>query len=229
MTDHAESFDAGKLAKYMDECQRLSDPGFCFVPGLEFACDQQMHILGYGATRLAQTKDPHQVIRHIEEQSAISVIAHPKAEHFPWIESFEVLPRGIEAWNSKYDGRYAPRPETFALLQRLRSRVPQTLAFYGQDLHWKKQFHRLFVRVNSDRINPGDILLALSRGTYQGQWDDLELPSSGVLPEEIFDRFAKERRKSDGIRTLARSSKRFLDSVGLKIPSSVKARLRRIF
>jgi hypothetical protein len=229
MTDHAESFDEGTLVKYMDECRGLSDSGFCFVPGLEFACEQQMHVLGYGATRLARTKNPHQIIQHIEEQSAISVIAHPKTEHFPWIETFEVLPRGIEAWNSKYDGRYAPRPETFALLQRLRARVPQTLAFYGQDLHWKEQFHRLFVRVNSDRIDPEEILLALSRGTYQGQWDELELPSSGVLPEEIFDRFAKERRKSDRIRAWAKSSKRILDSVGLKIPSSVRSRLRRIF
>jgi hypothetical protein len=34
------------------------------------------------------------------------------------------LHRGIETWNSKYDGRYAPRSGTFALLQRLRQRAP---------------------------------------------------------------------------------------------------------
>ncbi len=145
MTDHAEAFDSGSLSKYIAECGALSDTSFCFVPGLEYGCEQKMHILGYGAQRLAQTQNPQEVIRYIEEQGAVSVIAHPKDEHFPWIEGFQTLPRGIETWNSKYDGQYAPRPGTFALLQRLRSRKNGMQAFYGQDLHWKKQFHQLFV------------------------------------------------------------------------------------
>jgi len=96
MTDHAEAFDEHSLAAYMEECSALSDAKFRFIHGLEYECEQRMHILGYGAEKLASTQDPQAVIRHIDAQDAISVIAHPKDTFFPWIESFETLPAGIE-------------------------------------------------------------------------------------------------------------------------------------
>ncbi len=58
-----------------------------------------------------------------------------------------MLPRGLETWNSKYDGRYAPRPGTFDLLLRVRERRPDMLAFFGQDLRWKQQFRGLFTEL----------------------------------------------------------------------------------
>ena len=54
MTDHAEAFDAESLHRYQAECEALSDGSFCFIAGLEYGCEQKMHILGYGARRLAQ-------------------------------------------------------------------------------------------------------------------------------------------------------------------------------
>ena len=229
MTDHAEFFDAESLGKYHAECAAFSDVSFCFVPGLEYGCEQKMHILGYGARRLATTENPQEIIRYIEEQGAISVIAHPKDEHFPWIESFDILPRGIETWNSKYDGRMAPRPGTFAMLQRLRSHRSDMQAFYGQDLHWRKQFHELFVHLDCDACAPASILAALARGAYTGNKGELALPSSGILPEDLLAVFEKGHRKSDRIRKFMKSGKKALDRIGLKVPASVKAQLRRIF
>src|SRR6185503_2513711 len=121
MTDHAEWFDQTSIQKYVNECTELSDDEFCFVPGLEFECERRMHILGYGVTALVDFADPQQVIRHIEKHDGISVIAHPGDSMFDWIETFDVLPSGIEAWNSKYDGPLAPRSRTFQLLNRLQS------------------------------------------------------------------------------------------------------------
>ena len=171
MTDHAEYFDPDKLRQYQDECQTLSDDQFLFVAGLEYSCEQRMHILGYGATQRVDSQDPETVIRHIDQLGAISVIAHPKTDFFEWIEKFETLPRGIETWNTKYDGRYAPRPETFALLQRLRARKPEMRAFYGQDLHWKKQFRGIFVQLDSASTSAPTktqgILTALTNGATQ--------------------------------------------------------------
>lgn len=229
MTDHAEAFDSASLRNYLDECKALSDSKFCFVPGLEYGCEQKMHILGYGAQRLAKTQNPQEIIHYIEEQGAIPVIAHPKDEHFPWIESFRTLPHGIETWNSKYDGRYAPRPGTFALLQRLQARNGDMQAFYGQDLHWKKQFHQLFVLLDCPSPAPERILQAFRGGAYTGVWDELSLPSSGRLPEELLAKFGKEHRKSDRIRRFLKDSKKTLDSMGLRVPAAVKAQLRRIF
>jgi hypothetical protein len=229
MSDHAEAFDEHSLSAYMNECSALSDARFSFVHGLEYECEQRMHILGYGASRLATTKDPQEVIQHIEAQNAISVIAHPKDSFFPWIETFDVLPRGIEAWNSKYDSRYAPRPGTFAFLRRLQQRKPEMQAFYGQDLHWKKQFHGLFVTLTCESPDPSQILAALRRGDYSGHKDAISLPSNGVVPDELMLQFAAQHLKSDRIRALFKSGKKALDRVGVKVPASVKAKLRGIF
>ena len=68
MTDHAEFSDDAKLDAYVRECESLSDDQFRFIPGLEFTCDNRMHVLGLGVTSLADTTDPQAVIRHIDER-----------------------------------------------------------------------------------------------------------------------------------------------------------------
>jgi hypothetical protein len=188
-----------------------------------------MHILGYCATKLTQSTNPEEVIRHIGSQSAVSVIAHPKDDFFPWIESFGILPLGIETWNTKYDGRYAPRPGTFALLQRLKQRAPQMQAFYGQDLHWKKQFRGLHLVLDCDSLESAAILAALATGKYSGQKDELLLPSSGVLSDTLLEEFGKAQARSRNMRTFLKNGKKTLDSLGIRVPKSVKAQLRRIF
>jgi PHP domain len=228
MTDHAEHFDAEKLGRYIHECSELSDERLVFVAGLEYECENRMHILGYGATRLVETKDPELVIREIESQGAVAVIAHPKDEFFEWIEKFQILPRGIEVWNSKYDGRYAPRPGTFALLQRLRQRKPEMLAFYGQDLHWKKQFRGLWVELDSERTANG-ILRALALGRYRGLKEELALPSTGIVSEEQLLQFGRTHAFSFRMWRALKQSKQMLDRVGIRVPEALKAQLRRIF
>ena len=229
MTDHAEYFDQASIELYIAECAALSDEHFLFIAGLEYRCERNMHILGYGATKLTQAADPQEVIRHIDSQSALSVIAHPRDDFFPWIESFETLPLGIETWNTKYDGRYAPRPGTFALLQRLRLRRPATLAFYGQDLHWKKQFRGMFVAVDCATANREAILSVLRSGNYHAEKDAHRLPSSGVLSEKMLAEFGQAYNRSQGMWRFVKNSKQMLDRLGIKVPESVKAQLRRIF
>jgi hypothetical protein len=229
VTDHAEYFTQETVTSYQQELQRLSDNKFCFVMGLEYRCDREMHILGYGASVLAETKDPQKIIRHIDSQGAISVIAHPKNEFFSWIEEFQILPQGIETWNSKYDGRYAPRPGTFALLQKLRQRTPQMHAFYGQDLHWKKQFRGLYVALDTNTLSPSAILAALRAGNYSGHKEDIELPSSGVVPTELLAEFGRAHNRSRRMWQFLKNGKQALDQLGIRVPDSVKAQLRRIF
>lgn len=229
MNDHAEFFNPESIQRYIAECEALSDGTFRLLPGLEYRCERNMHILGYCATRLAQTTDPQEIIRHIDAQAAVSAIAHPKDEFFPWIEIFEVLPQGIETWNTKYDGRYAPRPRTFALLQRLQQRKPQMHAFYGQDLHWKKQFRGLWVSLEAQSAEPSAILAALAAGNYAGLKDELLLPSSGVLPEALLQQFGRVHERSHRMRQLLSNGKKTLERLGVRVPQSLKAQLRRIF
>jgi PHP domain len=228
VTDHAECFDEARLEAYLEECAALSDDRFRFIAGLEFSCFERMHILGYGVTRLTNTLDPAAVIGHIEACGGVSVIAHPRDVHFEWIDGFEVLPQGVEVWNSKYDGRYAPRPGTFALVRRLQAKRPDLRAFYGQDLHWKTQHRGLVVQVEADTPTRDAVLGALRRGLFHGEKDGARLPSDGALPEALLRDMERAHRRSDRLRAVLRTVKGAADRLGLHVPASLKAQARRV-
>jgi len=228
-SDHAEAFDQKKLERYSAECEALSDPAFRFIPGLEFECDQRMHILGYGLLALLGTKSPEEVIRGIESRGGISVIAHPKDTMFERIERFSVLPSGIEVWNTKYDGQYAPRPGTFGLLASLQRRKPELLAFYGQDLHWQRQDRSLFNWVLVKTLERDAILEAFRCGQYHAGDGELELQSSGRVPEEGLARFGRIQNRSARLRQWLKFAKKTADHAGITVPNSIKSNLRRIF
>ena len=229
VTDHAEAFDADKLRQYTKDCEALSDECFLFIPGLEYECERRMHILAFGLTAPLATRNPEELIRDIEERGGISVIAHPKDVAFTWIESFSVLPSGLEVWNTKYDGQYAPRPATFRLIERLQQRKPDLLAFYGQDLHWKRQYRGMFHCVWADTVERSTILQNIRGGKYHALKTAIELPSNGRVCEDQLARFAAIQRRSARMREVFQSAKRAADRVGLRVPDSIKSRLRRLF
>jgi hypothetical protein len=229
LADHAEAFDADKLQAYVDDCAALSDEGFRFIAGLEYRCKDRMHVLGYGVTSPAETEDPEEVIRHIQGAGGVSVIAHPRDAAFPWIESFKVLPDGIEVWNSKYDGRYAPRTSTFALLSRLQKRKPKLGAFYGQDLHWREQYRGLFTLVERQVPRREQVLQALRRGEYFAQKGNIALPSTGRLPSALLERLTATGNWSRPMRACVMGMSSLARRAGLRAPDYLKAQLRRIF
>jgi len=229
MSDHADSLDARRVREYVDECRRLSDAEFVFVPGLEFSCERRMHVLGYGVTALCASTDPQEVIRHIERERGIAVIAHPQDSAFAWIESFETLPAGIEVWNTKYDGQYAPRARTFRLLHALQARRRDMLAFYGQDHHWLKQFRELYTLVHVERLDPQQILDALRSGQFHAVKGAFELPSDGKLDEISMADFDRTNARSSSVRKFIQQMNRVRKQLGLTIPAPIKAQLRRFF
>jgi len=229
MTDHAEYFDRQKTRDYGAECASLSDDRFRFIPGFEYSCYERMHVLGLGVTETAETQDPQEVIRLIARRGGVSIIAHPKDEFFGWIETFDELPNGIETWNSKYDGRYAPRIATFQLLERLRRRKPEMRAHYGADLHWRRQYRGLLNIACCGSNSREEILRAFARGDYQGVKDDLALPSDGRLPESLLASFEIMRARSERLRRAVKIIKQALKRCGVNVPAPLKSQLRRIF
>jgi hypothetical protein len=228
VSDHADWFDEGRLESYIRECAALSDDRFRFIAGLEFPCVECLHIVGYGVTRLVGAMDPRAVIAHIEACGGVSVIAHPKDAHFDWIGGFDVLPHGVEVWNSKYDGRYAPRPGTFALVQRLQARRPDLRAFYGQDLHWKTQYRGLIVHVEAATPTRDAVLGALKQGLFHGEKEGAPLPSDGALPEALLRDMERAHRRSNRLRAVLRTVKGAADRLGLHVPARLKAQARRV-
>jgi hypothetical protein len=229
LTDHAEHFDQQKLTRYHAEADSLSDDSFRFIPGLEFECPDRIHILGLGMTSLLETREPQQVIRSIEEQGSISIVAHPRTKDFGRIEELAYPPSGIEVWNSKYDGRYAPRVETFDLIRRVRGRHAHVRAFYGQDLHFRKQYTGLHVELQNATLDAKSIIAALREGSFVGRSADLHLSADGSLDRSLAERFQRLHRRSRRMRGLAGGTKGVLDSLGLSIPARLKTQLRRLF
>jgi hypothetical protein len=231
ITDHADAFasDPQRLDDYRRECDERSDDRFRFIAGLEYTCDDRMHVLGYGLTSPIDSTDPERVIAEIRARGGVAVVAHPKDAAFAGIEQFDPLPDGIEVWNSKYDGRYAPRPGTFALLARTRRRRSDMRAFYGQDLHWRKQYRGLFTLVDAGALDRGSILAALAAGRFAGLKDGRCLPSDGVLEPSLLAEFARAHERSQRIRAWTRRVKRWIDGAGVGVPRPIKAQLRRIF
>lgn len=225
--DHADAVDQAAIERYRAEAQSLSTPAILVIPGLEFGCERRMHIVGYGCTTLTSSTDPQEVIRHIRDSGGVSVIAHPPTDHFPWIESFDELPDGVEAWNSKYDGRLAPRPETFALIRRLQERRPLLRAFYGIDLHWRRQSRKLLADIAATSRTREDVLEALREGRFVGRTPDWVLPSSGQLAPEMAERFGSLQAKSRRFRRMIGFLKRASGPLGRRIPAGLKSYLRR--
>ncbi len=228
VADHADWFDDARLDAYVQECAALSDDRFLFIAGLEFPCAERMHVVGYGATRLVAAMAPSDVIAHIEACGGVSVIAHPRDAHFEWIAGFALLPQGVEVWNSKYDGRYAPRPGTFELVRRLQGRRPDLRAFYAQDLHWKTQYRGLIVHVDARTLSRDAVLGALSHGLFHGEKDGTHLPSDGALPEALLREMDRAHRRSDRLRGWLRTVKGAADRLGVHLPAGLKAQARRM-
>jgi hypothetical protein len=134
----------------------------------------------------------------------------------------------LEVWNSKYDGRYAPRPRTFDLLRRLQARRSDVRAFYGQDLHWRKQYRGLMVHVEAGEATAAAVLRALRAGAYFGEKDGTRLPSDGVLPEALLQQMARAHQHSDRVRATLKSAKALADRLGLRVPAALKAHVRRV-
>ena len=229
MTDHAESFHIERMREYIAECAALSTPDFLMIPGVEFTCERRMHVLGIGVTDLGVGRNPVDVFAHVARAGGLSVIAHPHADNFAWIESLEALPHGIEAWNSKYDGRYAPRVATFDLLVRLQARRPDMRAFYSQDYHWRRQFRGLFLEVEAASLERVDILAAFRRGAFTAIKGRDRLPSSGQLQPAMRARFAEAHERSQRIRGLVHKARGLARRLGMPEPAGFKAQLRRIF
>lgn len=229
LTDHAEQLDDARVARYRAECARLSDERFLFVPGLEYECPERLHILGLGTTTLHHTRVPEEVIDAIEHEGALSIVAHPQTQAFARIEALARTATGIEVWNSKYDGRYAPRTETFALVRRLRERDPRVRAFFGQDLHFHRQYMGLHVELQGATLDGAAILDALRGGRFVATSGEIRLPADGSLPPEHAERFERLHRRTRRMRRLAGRTKALLDSLGVAVPPRLKTQLRRLF
>jgi hypothetical protein len=102
-------------------------------------------------------------------------------------------------------------------------------AFYGQDLHWKKQYRGLFNLVEAAATDRLSMLNAFRAGRYHGLIEQTQLPSSGELPETVLADYETVSSRYMRKQHLFKRVKKMSGAVGRSLPGPVKAHLRKIF
>lgn len=166
MGEHAEDLDEAKVQALRDESIENSNDAFCLIPGIEFAGNNDIHIVGLGVTRLIRAQNAVAVAGEIHEQGGLAVLAHPK--RIAWECPTEVLLAvdAVEIWNVGYDGKYLPSVKAFGGFRRMRQINPKLLAVASHDLHRTASFYDVAIEMDVASLSPDAILRNLQQGCY---------------------------------------------------------------
>lgn len=152
LTDHVEDLSPPDFEALRRECKEHSDELCVMIPGLEYRCTGEIHILGLGITHDISSGDPVVVASEIRRMGGLAVLAHPGRSGYQCAPELCAALDGIEIWNARYDGLFVPSLENFRLLGRVRGVNSSLFGIGGADLHG---FHR----------PPGVILELLMNGS----------------------------------------------------------------
>jgi hypothetical protein len=149
------------------ESAENSNETFCVIPGIEFAGNEGMHIVGLGAVHLIREMDPLGVIRGIHAQDGLAVLAHPK--RIGWACAPEIL-RAVDAaeiWNVGYDGKYLPSSKALSAFGQMKQINPRLLAVASHDFHRASSFYDVSIEMDVTELSPNAILRNLQQGSYR--------------------------------------------------------------
>jgi predicted metal-dependent phosphoesterase TrpH len=166
MSDHSDTYDRDKMTDLVKECKSLSDSNFLLIPGIEFTCENNLHLLGLGIEQLTELKEPISVSKFIKAQGGVAVVSHPIRYNYRIPAGLEMAIDGIEIWNAGYDGRFIPNDLSIDLWQSLRKNNPSLHAFGGQDLHHFQHYCHVKITLACDELSREKILAALKEGAF---------------------------------------------------------------
>jgi hypothetical protein len=194
ITEHSENVSNGVMNKLVDECRRLSSSELLIVPGLEFRCWEDLHILGLGVSKLCESNDPLKVIHHIGQQGGVAVFAHPTKKNYAldrmWIEELD----GFEIWNSAYDGKFLPQAKSIKMFKKLAEQNPRLKPFAGMDLHRKQDYYDVGLRIKGNSLNRDQILEHLRKGNFTVESTFFNIkPGMGISRASLLIIFAFRR------------------------------------
>lgn len=162
MTEHAERTTAEAYADYVQECDRLSDEHFRFIPGLEVATTSGDMLL-LGCRKFICTTDPFRVLREAREtEDCLILLAHP--EEGKMISAVLERADGFEGWNGGHMGGLMPPLDWFMSWRR--QRIPGKLMTGGNDIHKIDPRRKIVTLVESPTQSEHDLLSALRQGQF---------------------------------------------------------------
>jgi predicted metal-dependent phosphoesterase TrpH len=167
MSEHSDTLDSDKVARLREECQKASTADCLIIPGIEFTCLGNLHLIGLGVQDYDSSKDPLVINDFIQQQGGVAIIAHPKRYHYQISEGLLTAVNGVEIWNAGYDGRFVPNDQSLKLLKSGRERQKALLAFGGQDLHQIDLRHRqVHLKIHCDRLVSDAVIGSMRDGNF---------------------------------------------------------------
>jgi predicted ATP-grasp superfamily ATP-dependent carboligase len=177
MTEHAEDFTAASFSAYVRDLALASRSGMLLLPGLEYECDGDVHLLAYATRQFFIERDPVRLAEAIRRAGGLAVLAHPGRSRWAFDDQVLRAVAGVEVWNGKrcYDGP-APSRRSIRLLR------PGHLAFWGLDAHetWELACGQR-LRVKASSLSAEAVDKALRAGRFEACGWLCRIPSDGRL------------------------------------------------
>lgn len=226
LTEHADGkhFTPEKMGEMVEECRRLSNDEFLLIPGLEFDCDG-MHILAIGVEEYPMESDLEKLIDRIHEKGGLAVLAHVLYyDRIPYEKLLKL--DGIEAWNSRYDGRFSPSVKSLRILERFRTYSGGIKVFAGLDLHDKCAFGHITTMAFSDSLTKQNIMASLKDGRFYSTNGFIRLYPINDPSKSKKALFYLIRMPYGAFRKVLGYISRILRKIGVKTPKRISTTIR---
>lgn len=181
--EHQHDINERMYSTLVEECRRLSDSRFLLIPGIEFNCYRN-HILGVGITAYSPSVSEDEVVPWIHAHQGFAVWAHPRKHQFQLPDHIVDAIDGIEIWNSKSDGKYAPHPEVLRYFRARAVKRPMLRAVCSVDFHFRTQFRNVPVYCETEDLTTQAILTSLKEGRYCVQTRSFRINSDGTTDSD---------------------------------------------
>ena len=233
MTEHTDELTKERAVEFIKECEVLSDNSFLFIPGFEVPYSiqgsrQHAHVLMIGTRTYHEQYAPTiEVLKHWTKDASFVILAHPVRNQFLVDDGLLSELDGLEVWNQQYEGKRVPRTRSLKLFETLRKLKPELRASGGVDFHRKEHMGGPLVSLSIDSLAETSIIEKLKAGAYT--FSSAKSTVYGTLPnvEELIKKHRFESFVSVSIIILGKFVNKVLATFGLKLPKSLKERIRQ--
>ncbi len=165
LADHVSLIeDEAERQEFCEECRRLSDDSFLFVPGFEIATSEGYHMLAYNTEEVMEEDVTwRRVVDFYKEKKGVFLaLAHASQFSEKPPEEFLKSIDGIEVWNAKYDSKAAPNLKVMKW-----AKDSGLIPLAGSDAHSSFALGKLWVEIETGKLNAEAILDALRKGNFK--------------------------------------------------------------
>jgi hypothetical protein len=225
MTEHTDEMTFDKSRLFIEECAALSDDTFLFVPGFEISY-RDTHILAPGCTTFIAQHATEIELYEWRTHAPLMILAHPHRNGYHDRAPAGVID-GIEIWNAQYDGKVVPRTGARRLFDRFAAHTPEFFAFAGWDFHRAAHAGGPTIALDVSTLTTDAVLAALRTGAYTLRSSVVEVSSRGVLMSGDPQWVRAMSFVYVHVIRIAKVVNRVLAALGLKLPSSFVASIRK--